>query len=187
MGARLVAWERTDGNRGHGMGRLERTSDGWRVHGAEVVTGPGERYACLFEVALDAGWVTRQARVEAVGADDTRRLELARDAKGRWLRDGDPVPALDGCLDVDVAAAPVTNSFPTRRLADALAAGDAITVPVAWVDVPTLQVARVEQTYRRLSVREWEYSDPAYGAFRFSVDDDGLVVDYEGLARRTPA
>ena len=45
---------------------------------------------------------------------------------------------------------------------------------------------RVEQTYRRLGERRWEYADPTYGTFALEVDDDGLVVDYEGLATRVP-
>jgi len=28
----------------------------------------------------------------------------------------------------------------------------------------------------------WEYSDPTHGAFRLTVDADGLVVEYEGFA-----
>jgi hypothetical protein len=32
----------------------------------------------------------------------------------------------------------------------------------------------------------WRYSDPLHGAFVLSVDTDGLVVDYEGFARRIP-
>jgi uncharacterized protein len=80
-------------------------------------------------------------------------------------------------------AAPLTNTFPIRRL-ESLAVAEQRTLPVAWVDVPTLQVTRVEQTYRRLAPDRWQYSDPTHGAFELSVDDDGSVVDYEGLASR---
>lgn len=55
---------------------------------------------------------------------------------------------------------------------------------MAWVDVPSLGVTRVDQTYRRLADRTWEYSDPTHGAFGLTVDDAGLVRDYEGFARR---
>ena len=55
---------------------------------------------------------------------------------------------------------------------------------MAWVDVPALGVVRVDQTYRRVGPRRWEYSDDAHGTFVLTVDDDGLVVDYTGMATR---
>ena len=74
---------------------------------------------------------------------------------------------------------------PIRRLAG-LAVGASVTTPVAWVEVPGLRVHRVEQTYRRLSEHRWEYADATHGAFEIEVDDDGLVVEYHGLATRVP-
>ena len=59
-----------------------------------------------------------------------------------------------------------------------------MTSPVAWVDVPALSAARVDQTYERLAQGLWRYSDEQHGAFELSVDDDGLVVDYTGFASR---
>ena len=50
--------------------------------------------------------------------------------------------------------------------------------------VPGLEVTRVEQTYRRLGPSRWRYSDDAHGAFELTVDDDGLVVEYTGMATR---
>ena len=92
-------------------------------------------------------------------------------------------------VDVDVAATPLTNTFPIRRLAH-LAVGRSVTSTVAWVDVPALGVTRVEQTYQRLEDRDelaaWRYSDPTHGGFVLTVDTGGLVVDYEGFARRIP-
>jgi hypothetical protein len=53
-----------------------------------------------------------------------------------------------------------------------------------------LGVARVDQTYERLADRDgvacWRYRDPAHGAFVLTVDDEGLVLDYEGFASRIP-
>jgi hypothetical protein len=52
-------------------------------------------------------------------------------------------------------------------------------------------VTRVDQTYRRLpdveELAAWEYRDPRHGRFRLTVDTDGLVVSYEGFARRVAA
>lgn len=187
---RVVAWERMDESSGSSMGRVERTPEGWRCHGAEVLTGPRELLSCWFRVDLDDGWVTRDVVVGAVGPDGERSLLLTADDERRWHVDGRHDHDLDGCVDVDVAATPLTNTFPIRRLRG-LDVGDEVTTPIAWVDVPTLHVTRVEQTYRRLPDRDglaaWVYRDPRHGPFLLTVDQDGLVVSYEGFARRVAA
>ena len=183
---RTVSWARTDGP-GHGIGRLVGTVDGWRAHGHEGLAGPADLVACSFSVELDHGWLTRAAEVRSLARDGQRELRLEADGTGSWTADGLPRPDLDGCLDVDVAATPLTNTFPIRRLA-ALRAGEQVSLPVAWVQVPSLEVARVQQTYRRLAAGQaadaWQYADRAHGAFRLEVDADGLVVEYEGFAAR---
>jgi uncharacterized protein len=181
--ARTVAWRRTDGGPGHGLARVERRPGGWVCFGAEVLAGEGTLMSCSFRVELDHAWATRQVEVQSVSAEGERRLVLSADDDHRWRRGGERAPDLDGCVDVDIAATPLTNTFPIRRLA-ALPAGAAVTFPVAWVDVPALGVNRVDQTYRRLGAVRWVYADRAHGSFLLTVDDDGLVVDYTGFATR---
>lgn len=183
-GTKVVMWERVPPAVGHSLARLERTSHGWHAHGSEVLSDDGRALACSFEVAVDETWTTRSVRVAAVGAEvAATRLEV--DEARRWWQDGERRSDLDGCVDVDVAATPLTNTFPIRRLAD-LPVGERRTAPVAWVEVPSLRVLRVDQTYRRLGRDRWEYSDPTHGAFVLVTDADGLVVDYEGFATRVP-
>jgi hypothetical protein len=187
---RLVAWERMDESAGHSMARVDRLPRGWRCHGAEVVAGPGELFSCWFRVDLDEGWVTREVVVGAVAGHGQRTLTLSADDQRRWQVDGRHDPSLNGCIDVDVAATPLTNTLPVRRLAG-LDVGGQVTTPIAWVDVPDLSVIRVDQTYRRLpdvdGLEAWEYRDAQHGRFLLTVDADGLVVTYEGLARRVAA
>lgn len=182
---RLVAWQRDDEAAGHSMARIATTADGWVVHGTEVLAGPTPDLilSCTFTIEVDASWAARAVAVSAVSSLGDRTVTLSADGAGTWQADGSPAPQLDGCIDVDIAATPLTNTFPIRRLAD-LPVGRSVTSPVAWVDVPSLQVQRVDQTYRRLGPREWEYGDPDHGTFALTVDDDGLVVDYAGFARR---
>lgn len=183
----LVAWERDDESRGHSIARRERLADGWLFHGSEVIVGD-DTLSCTFSVVVGPDWVTRRVQALAVsGAGETRRTLEAVD--GRWTVDGEARPDLDGCVDVDIAATPLTNTFPIRRLAH-LPIGEPVTSGVAWVDVPALGVTRVDQTYVRLEDSNglacWRYSDPDHGAFVLTVDEEGLVVDYEGFARRIP-
>jgi uncharacterized protein len=184
----LRAWERADEGVGHSVARLEPDGDGWLAHGVEVLAAEPDAgpLACWFRVRLDAGWLTREVDVRALDAGGERTIALRADDERRWTLDGRPRPDLDGCLDVDVAATPLTNTFPVRRLTapDGLAVGERTTLAVAWVAVPTLAVTRVEQTYERLAEARWRYRDDTHGAFDLTVDADGVVVDYEGLARR---
>lgn len=187
---RLLAWERADELAGHSMARVERRPGGWRVHGAEVVGGPAAVLVCSFRVDVDDAWLTRAVAVRVVDDDGERELSLTVAVSGSWRVDDVGRPDLEGCLDVDVAATPLTNTFPIRRLA-ALEVGEEVRIPVAWVDVPSLSVSRVEQTYRRLpdvdGLAAWEYRDDAHGRFALRVDEDGLVVEYGGFARRVAA
>ena len=182
----MVAWRRTDENPGQSIARVEQRPDGWLCHGDEVLVGPGAIRSCGFRVEVDVGWATRTVEAWSVSEAGERRVRLTADADGRWWRDGSRAPQLDGCIDVDVAATPLTNTFPINRLAG-LRVGASVTAPVAWVDVPELGVTRVDQTYRRLADRRWQYSDEQYGAFELSVDHDGLVIDYTGFATRVPS
>ena len=186
-GMTLVAWERDDESRGHSIAHRQRLDDGWLFHGSEVMVGD-DTLSCTFRVVVGPDWVTRHVEALSVSAAGEMRLTLGA-VDGRWTVDGEPRPDLDGCVDVDIAATPLTNTFPIRRLAH-LAIGEPVTSGVAWVDVPALGVTRVDQTYVRLEDRGglacWRYSDPDHGAFELTVDDKGLVVDYEGFARRIP-
>ena len=187
---RLVAWERADESAGHSMARIERLPRGWRCHGTEVLAGPHEVLSCWFRVDLDEDWITREVEIRAVAAGGQRTLIMFADDQRRWQVNGRHHRELNGCIDVDVAATPLTNTFPIRRLRGLDIGGEA-TAPIAWVDVPDLGVTRVEQTYRRLAdvdrLEAWEYRDPRHGPFVLTVDADGLVVTYEGFARRVAA
>lgn len=183
----MAAWERDDEAVGHSVARWEELADGYLFHGTEVLVDQTAVLSCSFSVRLDRDWVTRSVAVSAVSSSGAREHSLMADDDRLWTVDGAHRPDLDGCIDVDVAATPLTNTFPVRRLA-ALPVGEAVTTAIAWIDVPSLEVHRVDQTYERLPDRDglavWRYSDPTHGAFVLTVDEDGLVIDYEGFARR---
>jgi len=186
----VVAWQRIDEASGQAVARLERTPTGWLAHGQEVVVGGDGPYGCSFAVDLADDWTTTHAIVTTIDREAARAVELSRDPTNHWWRDGERATDLDGCQDVDVAAAPFTNTFPLNRLRD-LAVGERWSAPFAYVEVPSLRVHRVEQTYTRLpdptdehAAAAWQYHDESYGPFLLTSDAHGLVLDYEGLARR---
>ena len=113
---------------------------------------------------------------------------MTADGEGRWFdASGAAVPALDGCVDVDITATPLTNTLPIRRLS--LEQGESADIKVAYVTIPGLRVTPDEQRYTRLP------TDADGGRYRFEqagagftavlqVDADGLVDDYPGLFER---
>ena len=51
--------------------------------------------------------------------------------------------------------------------------------------VPDLRVERLEQRYARVAEREYDYEAPAFEfACRLVYGEDGLVLDYPGIAER---
>ncbi|PSK96305.1 hypothetical protein CLV63_112189 [Murinocardiopsis flavida] len=185
MSEHPVAWRRIDVPVGSGLGSLIAEPDGYRLEGAEMVADAAQRYSCRFTVRTDLAWVTREAEVEVLSAEGVRTVRLSARG-GQWTVDGARVPRLDGCVDVDVAAVPLTNTLPIRRLG--IAPYEYRDVAVVWIDVPSLDVRRMTQRYTRRTPAggrdRYQYSDPEFGAFELTVDRDGLVVEYQGLAER---
>jgi hypothetical protein len=158
------AWVRSDVEHGLGMARCDEGADGINVDAWEVVADQGQRWAVQFRVVLDAGWRTREVDLTVTDDGAERRRQL------------------DGCIDVDIGAVPITNTFAIRRIG--LDVGERADLLVAFVDVPDLSVQQLEQTYHRLAADRWEYSDASFGRYQLLVDEDGVVVDYSDFARR---
>lgn len=157
------------------------------MEGWEVVGDSGEAWVVHFKLRTDLAWRTRSCVVESTDATGSRRARLTADGAGSWLLDGQHRPDLDGCLDVDLAAAPFTNTLPMRRLG--LAEGQHAEIRAVWIDVPSLVPYPREQRYTRLetggALDRYEYrSLPSGRRHLLSVDKEGIVVDYEGLATR---
>ncbi len=170
-------WRRTDGSTVEHCRFLLDDVEGPRLEGAVVGVVDGRPLRAEYAIACTPDWRTRLAEVVLAHGDEVRQLSLAADGAGRWWRDGDELPALAGCLDVDVSVTPSTNVLPIRRLA--LGVGEARDVPAAWVRVPSLDVQLLPQRYARLAERRWRYESRG-GAFaaELDVDDVGLVTRY---------
>jgi len=107
------------------------------------------------------------------------------DGEGHW-RDGAgrARPDLDGCIDIDVWPTPFTNTFPIRRRP--MAVGERREFVMAWVSAPELTVRPVRQGYTRLADRRYLYENLDGSGFRaeLPVDEDDIVLDYQGVFRR---
>ncbi|MFA9446877.1 putative glycolipid-binding domain-containing protein [Egicoccus sp. AB-alg6-2] len=142
--------------------------DGVVFRGNVEPSGAGGLSAALgYEVEVDAAWRTRRARLET--ADDVRVLHS--DGHGRWWRNGQQVTDLEGCLDVDLEASPVTNTLPLRR-----ARGGP--VRAAWLRVPGPAIEPLEQSYAEEGEGRWTYRSAGGFVGELAVDEHGLVTSY---------
>ncbi|PTQ68585.1 putative glycolipid-binding domain-containing protein [Celeribacter persicus] len=144
-------------------------------------------YAVQYHVRADAGFRTREVWVDCIGGP---RLHVTSDGQGHWhdlIRD-DPLPGLEGCLDVDLAVTPATNMLPIRRLG--LAQGEHEEISVAFVPPPDEIVGRflprkLPQRYTCLGDGRYLYEGLTTGfSAEIEVDEHGLVIDYPGAFRR---
>lgn len=180
----VLVWRRPD------LGALETVRfqrDGgehvWNGVTAATASAPGlAAWSVSWQLHLDSDLVPRRLTVEAGGSGPAATLLLEHDGRGGWQLDGAPAPELGGAMDVDLVATVATNTPPMRRLGAAV--GQSVTWPVVWVDAPGLAVERVEQTYRRTGEREWDFSARGDDAYPLTVDDDGFVLRYQGVAER---
>jgi hypothetical protein len=157
------------------------------ANGLVIGLEAGRPFRVGYEIRCDERWLVREVRA---AAPDSERpvLELLADGEGHWKRrGGEPVPELDGCIDVDISATPFTNTLPIRRLG--LEPGRSEEVAVAYVRVPEQLVAPERQRYGCLEARRngglyrFEALPSGFTA-ELAVDGEGLVLDYPELFRR---
>lgn len=142
----------------------------------------GTLFRAHYRVRCDAAWRVRAVTVDPL--DGRAPLQLRADGDGAWADGaGAALPALAGCLDIDLSISPFTNTLPIRRLT--FAAGEARVLTMAYIRAPELTVEPMRQRYTRLAADRYRYEN-VEGDFaaELPLDPDGLVLDYPGLFRR---
>lgn len=178
-----VLWRRLDAP-GHDACRLERREDGWTLDGAAVFSEQGTPAWLAYRVTCDREWRAESGDVR--GWLGTRAVEfnVEKTAAGEWRLDG-AVVALDDCIDLDFGFTPATNLIQLRRCD--LAEGQAVDVPVAWLDVSSRTLERLPQRYERRSAAAYWYESSRFGyAALLEVGPTGFVRRYPGLWEAEP-
>jgi hypothetical protein len=200
---KALMWERTD-TAGTDLAVLDDRR-GLYARGYATAVDPIP-YVCRYELVTDEGWSTAHLDVAVEGAGWQRTLRLER-AAGRWRattgEQGDLDRALvnaghgpaglpgtedpDGlhdAIDVDLGGAPLPNTLPIRRLG-LLGAPPGTThrLTMAWVLVPSLIVLPSEQVYTVVDEQTVRFAIDNFRA-DLTVDKEGYVVTYPGLAKR---
>lgn len=146
---------------------MEMHSSGWILHGRLQLEG----VAIEYRVEVDRDWNTREVSVQT---PEQNILESVR--AGEWS-----LEHLQGCIDVDLAFTPSTNTLPIRRLK--LQVGESAPVRAAWLRYPELRWEILNQEYRRVGENKYAYRSPNFAA-DLTVDREGLIRDYPGLWKR---
>ena len=156
-----------------------------------------EAYSASYSLVTDEAGVVQRLSVRTIRAQGEQSASLTRSEEGIWLVDrvgqgGNTVRTnFSGALDVDLAFSPLFNALPVRRLGLHRAAAQneprQHDLPVVFVSLPGLEVGCGRQTYRTVAVGETTVVSFATDVLtaELTVDTDGLVLDYPGLARRT--
>jgi uncharacterized protein len=163
--------------------RISETSDGIAANSVVIGERNGVPFGLTYRLACDAAWCVRDVTVSIFGSSDP--ISIRSEGCGRWSDGhGRTLDELEGCLDVDIAATPFTNTLPIRRMG--LAVGESREILVAYVAVPTMEVSAVKQRYTCLREQTlYRYESLTTGfACDLSVDEDGIVLDYPGVWRR---
>lgn len=159
------------------------TEPGAIVADGMVVALDGRPLRLHYRVSCDPDWTTRRLMIQDAGGEV---LTFRSDGTGTWTDGtGRSVESLAGCIDVDIAATPFTNTLPIRRLG--LQPGEARDLRVLYVMVPEMTVRAADQRYTCLELSDtgglYRYESGSFMA-DLRIDADGLVVDYPGLWRR---
>jgi uncharacterized protein len=172
--------------------RLETGAATISADGAIIAVFDGVVFRASYRITCDMVWRVREVRV-TISHLAVTSLHLNADGAGHWSNaSGEPLLALDGCVDVDFAATPFTNTLPIRRLD--LQPGESTEIAVVYIDAPSLEVMPVRQRYtclaRDADSAHYRFEALPYAALPdgfvadLTVDADGLVKDYPPLFRR---
>ncbi len=139
MGIDTILWRRLNAA-GHDACRLVQRDGIWRLEGAAAFEHEGVPACLAYEVNCDDEWHTREGVVHGWVGARLLDFRITRTPGGIWTLNGQAVPHLDGCVDLDLGFTPATNLFQLRRVA--LQIGQAADIPVAWLDVPAGTLVR---------------------------------------------
>lgn len=155
-----------------------------RVVAAATTAHPA--FSASYDLVTDEHGATKRLSLTVTLAERERQLSIARDEENMWLvqeHSGQTRrSSFDGALDVDMVFSPFFNALPIRRLGVLPGSGESVTVPVVYVRVPDLAVDVATISYAA-TADGIKLSSPVSDT-TISVDADGFIVDYPGLAAR---
>lgn len=179
MTTTTAVWRRLDAP-GHDACRLTGNGREWRIEGTAIFVVSGAHVHLAYEVKCDRGWKTREGTVRGWFGQKSVDLVARRTDNNQWALNGSRVPGLEDCVDLDLGFTPATNLLQLRRLA--LADGEAMDDPVAWLNVNDGTLSLLRQRYERRSSDSYWYEAPRFEySAMIEVDESGFPKRYPDL------
>jgi hypothetical protein len=143
-------------------------------------------FSASYDLVTDEAGATKRLSLTVTMAERERQLSIARDEENMWLvqeHSGQTSrSAYDGALDVDVVFSPFFNALPIRRTGVLPGSGKSVSLPIVYVRVPDLAVDVATIGYAATDTGIKLNSPVADTSV--TVDSDGFILDYPGLATR---
>jgi uncharacterized protein len=183
----MLTWRAPDISRMESV-RVQLSGKRIRAHGRIVAaaTATNPAFGAFYEVQTDESGATKRFGLTVTLAERERQLAIARDEENMWLvtdHQGERRAGYDGALDVDVVFSPFFNALPIRRLGLHERA-DSIALPMVYVNVPEMSVTAATVSYTSPGGLDGIKLRSPVADTTVTVDADGFIVDYPGLAER---
>lgn len=185
----MLTWRSPDASRMESV-RVQLSGKRIKANGRIVAAAADAHpaFGVYYDLQTDETGATKRLGLTVTLADRERVLSVARDDENMWLvtdHRGEKRAAFDGALDADLVFSPFFNALPIRRCGLHQRA-ESVTLPIVYVNLPEMSVGSASLTY---SSDGPENSDgiklhSPVADTTVSVDADGFILDYPGLAER---
>lgn len=141
-------------------------------------------FSASYDLVTDENGVTRRLSLRTSVAGGEKQASVSRDDEGYWMIENSSNhqrSTYHGALDVDVVLSPFFNTLPIRRLGLHTDSID-VQVPVVYVNLLDLSIQEAGLTYS--SGSDGIHVLSPVSSSSVTVDADGFVLDYPGLAER---
>lgn len=131
-------------------------------------------FSARYVILTDSRFHTASAEIYLYSGDLRGHLVIMHSGDA-WVLDGEELPSLAGCTDIDLEMSPVTNTIPIRRVA--LKVGEKEDISAAWIRFPSLEIMPLKQSYERASDNSYIYRSSNFSS-EIEVDSTGMVKCY---------
>ncbi len=185
----ILTWRSPDASRMESV-RVQlsgkRIKANGRIVAAAADTHPA--FGVYYDLLTDEAGTTRRLGLTVTLAERERVLSIARDEENMWLvtdHRGESRAGFDGALDADLVFSPFFNALPIRRCGLHEHA-ESVSLPIVYVNLPDMSVGSATLTYSSSGPDSGDgikLHSPVADT-TVTVDADGFIMDYPGLAER---
>lgn len=182
-----MTWRAQDVSRMESV-RIQVSGKRIRANGRIVAaaTAVNPAFGAYYDLQTDESGATKRFGLTVTLAERERQLAIARDEENMWLvtdHQGERRAGYNGALDIDLVFSPFFNALPIRRLGIHEKA-ESLALPMVYVNVPGMTVDAATVSYTSEGRLDAIKLRSPVADTSVTVDAEGFIVDYPGLAER---